>query len=187
MTGPITAGARPATLWESARRVGAYRWVERRLFECLGGWVATVPEPSVRAALSAHSYHHAWHAELWRDRLPELAGADPEELTTPGHPGRAGFMAALERSEGTAERLVGVYRVLLPRLVVAYRAHLDRASPVSDGPVARALGLVLHDDVEDWAVGEGLLQAALTGEDEVGRAARHQGRLEAMLVSTGGL
>ena len=32
---------------ESARRVGNYKWVEMRLFEVLGGWVATVPELDV--------------------------------------------------------------------------------------------------------------------------------------------
>ena len=29
---------------ETARRVGNYKWIEMRLFEVLGGWVATVPE-----------------------------------------------------------------------------------------------------------------------------------------------
>ena len=28
------------TVEESARRVGAYSWVEMRLFEALGGWIA---------------------------------------------------------------------------------------------------------------------------------------------------
>ena len=33
---------------ESARRVGNYKWIEMRLVEVLGGWVATVPELDVR-------------------------------------------------------------------------------------------------------------------------------------------
>src|SRR5262249_2295755 len=32
------------TVEESARRVGNYKWTEMRLFEVLGGWVATIPE-----------------------------------------------------------------------------------------------------------------------------------------------
>ena len=29
---------------ETARRVGNYTWAETKLFEVLGGWIATVPE-----------------------------------------------------------------------------------------------------------------------------------------------
>ena len=29
---------------ETARRVGNYKWTEMKLFEALGGWIATVPE-----------------------------------------------------------------------------------------------------------------------------------------------
>ena len=29
------------TVEESAKRVGHYKWIEMRLFEALGGWVAT--------------------------------------------------------------------------------------------------------------------------------------------------
>src|SRR5439155_1274578 len=57
---------------EAARRVGHYAWIEMRLFEALGGWVATVPELDVKTTLGRHCYHHAWHAELWHKRLPEL-------------------------------------------------------------------------------------------------------------------
>ena len=57
---------------ETARRVGNYKWTEMKLFEALGGWVATVPELDVKMRLGTHCYHHAWHAELWHKRLPEL-------------------------------------------------------------------------------------------------------------------
>ena len=68
---------------ESARRVGNYKWTEMRLFEVLGGWVATVPELDVKLVLGRHTYHHAWHAELWHKRLPELREMNPERLTQP--------------------------------------------------------------------------------------------------------
>jgi hypothetical protein len=47
------------------------------LFEALGGWVATVPELDVKMRLGTHCYHHAWHAELWHKRLPELREMNP--------------------------------------------------------------------------------------------------------------
>jgi len=68
---------------ESAHRVGHYKWVEMRLFEALGGWVATVPELDVKLVLGRHTYHHAWHSELWHKRLPELREMNPDRLTVP--------------------------------------------------------------------------------------------------------
>jgi len=57
---------------ESARRVGNYKWAEMKLFEALGGWVATVPELDVKMRLGTHCYKHAWHAELSREvEMPE--------------------------------------------------------------------------------------------------------------------
>ena len=48
-----------------------------KLFEALGGWVATVPELDVKMRLGTHCYKHAWHAELWHKRLPELRKITP--------------------------------------------------------------------------------------------------------------
>ena len=36
---------------ETAKRVGHYKWVELKLFEALGGWVATVPELDIKLRL----------------------------------------------------------------------------------------------------------------------------------------
>ncbi|MCB1016161.1 MAG: hypothetical protein KDB10_13735, partial [Acidimicrobiales bacterium] len=68
---------------ESAKRVGHYKWIEMRTFEVLGGWVATVPELDVKLRLGTHTYHHAWHAELWHKRLPELREMNQERLNVP--------------------------------------------------------------------------------------------------------
>ena len=36
---------------ETARRVGNYKWTEMKLFEALGGWIATVPELDIKMRL----------------------------------------------------------------------------------------------------------------------------------------
>ena len=64
---------------ETARRVGNYKWTEMKLFEALGGWVATVPELDVKMRLGTHCYHHAWHAELWHKRIREEWGFVDED------------------------------------------------------------------------------------------------------------
>lgn len=175
---------------ESARRIGGYAWVEMRLFEALGGWVATVPELDVKLRLGTHCYHHAWHAELWHKRLPELREMKPERLIVPANEAVAEFFVALtepEAPELTIEKLVGVYRVLLPHKIAAYTYHLSATSEIADAPTIRSLKFILTDELDDWRDGEMLLQSLLTSPADVGRAAAHQARLEAMLVGAGGI
>jgi hypothetical protein len=170
------------SLVDAARVIGGYAWIEERLFEILGAWVPSVPEPEVKLRLAADSHHHAWHASLWRARLPELREFEPEQFVAP--PGRSveAFVIGLQSSPTTVEKLAGAYRVLLPRLVAAYQRHLARASAVTDGPTIRALGLVLADDLADWRDGELLIQRFLVSRDDVERASAHQGRLETLFI-----
>lgn len=180
----------PLTLHESGRRAGGYRWVESRLFEALGAWAVSAPEGGAKAVLAAHARQHAGHADLWHELLPAAGDMTPESLTGPADAGLVAFAAELASPVGsstTVERLVGAYRVLLPRMVTAYTAHLELTSAVCDGPVIRALRLVLRDEVEGWAGGEALIQSMLVSEDQVRAAAQHQARLEWMITAAGGV
>ena len=62
----------------AAALVGEYRWIENALYRLLGEWVTDMPVAAVQVHLDGQSLRHAWHAELWADRLPVLAGADPD-------------------------------------------------------------------------------------------------------------
>jgi hypothetical protein len=174
---------------ETARRVGNYKWAEMKLFEALGGWIATVPELDVKMRLGTHCYHHAWHAELWHKRLPELREMNPERLTVPAQ-GMEAFVAALTEPEDaglTIEKLVGVYRVFIPRFIAAYTFHMNNTSEITDAPTIRTLKLALQDEFEDWRDGEMMLQSLIETPEEVERAAAHQARLEALMVTAGGI
>ncbi len=178
------------TVDDTARRVGHYKWVEMRLFEALGGWVATVPELDVKMRLGTHCYHHAWHSELWHKRLPELREMNPDRLTLPANQEMEEFMAALTEPEGpdrTLEKLVGVYRVLIPHKIAAYTYHLNNTSTITDAPTIRSLRFALTDEFEDWRDGEMMIQSLIETEDEVNRAASHQARLEAIMLRAGGI
>ena len=175
---------------ETARRVGHYKWIEMRLFEVLGGWVATVPELDVKIRLGAHCYKHAWHAELWNKRLPELREMNTERLTLPANDTVVAFIDAMcepESPDQTIEKLVGVYRVLIPHKIAAYTYHLNGTSTVTDAPTIRSLNFVLGDEFDDWRDGEMMIQSLIETADEVERAAAHQARLERLLVDAGGI
>jgi len=170
--------------------VGNYKWIEMRLFEALGGWVATVPELDVKLVLGRHCYHHAWHAELWNKRLPELREMNTERLTEPPNDEMIAFVDTMREPEApelTIEKLVGVYRVLIPRKIAAYTFHLNATSRITDAPTMRSLKFILQDEFEDWREGEMLLQSLIETPEEVERAANRQRELEQLMLAAGGI
>jgi hypothetical protein len=96
-------------------------------------------------------------------------------------------MTEPEAPEQTIEKLVGVFRVLLPHKIAAYTYHLNNTSPITDAPTQRSLRFALHDEFDDWRDGEMLIQSLLETEDEVQRAAAHQARLEKLMIKAGGI
>lgn len=180
----------PLDIEGAARRAGHYKWLEMRLFEVLGDWVASVPELDVKLRFGAHCHHHAWHAELWHKQIPELHDMSPDALTGPSNAGMLDFMDAMSEPaapERTIEKLVGAYRVLIPHKITVYTRHLGNTSPTADGPTMRALRLILQEELDDWREGEMLLQSLMQTPEAVDRAATHQARLEKLLMAAGGI
>lgn len=175
---------------ETARRAGHYKWTEMKLFEALGGWIATVPELDVKMRLGTHCYKHAWHAELWHKRLPELREMNPDRLTLPANDAMVRFIDAMTEPESpdqTIEKLVGVYRVLIPRFIAAYTYHMNNTSEITDMPTIRTIKFILQDEFDDLRDGEMLLQSLIDSPEEADRAAAHQARLEKIMVEAGGI
>jgi len=195
----------PLSLSATAALVGEYRWIENTLYRMLGTWVADMPVPPVQVHLDAQSLRHAWHADLWADRLPVLAGVDPVALTVPSAAGAALFsvLGAYEITSdlpgstwppadeeppprpGALPRLAGLYRVVLPRLVTSYERHLQVTSATTDGPVARALRLVLNDEIADWQAGERMVERLMTRGHDVIAVHEFVQRLETAVVVAG--
>jgi hypothetical protein len=155
-----------AELGAAARHYAAF---ERRLFEVLGGWVPTAPEPEVKLVLRAHSFQHAWHAELWDDLAPRTGPAPMAGAGAGVGAGMADLHSVLDTvaaRTSSVERLVGAYEVVLPKLVQAYTHLADRAQPASDGPLVRALERMLADDRRAVTEGESL-RRRLVGTTEI--------------------
>ncbi len=194
------------TVEETAARIGHYLWLERRLFELLGGWVAFVPFPAARTLLGRQCFHHSFHAELWYRRLPELgelteerlivspgaetetfvdafAGADPTALfeSSGGDPDAAELRAA------ALDWLVGHARVLLPQLLAAYTFHRNNVATVTDAPTMRILDLCLADVEQDWRDAELVLQSLLVEAADIERAAARTAELTLLTVAAGGV
>ncbi len=207
----LVTGRLPLPLGSTAAIVGEYRWIEHALYSLVGRWVVEAPLPAVQLLLDAQSMRHAWHAELWGERLPVLASTDPDRLTLPSpptaalfrllgaevpprvadlaHPSDAGFEIQLSAEgadvPGMLPRLAALYRVVLPRLVVSYEAHLAATAEPTDGPIIRTLRLVVGDVAEDWRAGERLVERLMTRPHDVAVVVDYLRRLESSLVGAG--
>ncbi len=200
----VTDEVLPLPLADAAALIGEYRWIEDALYRLLGQWVVDMPLAAVQVHLDAQSMRHAWHAELWGDRLPVRDGVDPDALTVPSAPS-AVLVRALSGADpgddrgaapqwspdqpsghpGALPQLAGLYRVALPRLVVSYERHLRAIAPVTDAPVRRALRLVLNDEIEDWRAGEHLVQRLVTRPHDVVAVHEFLQHLESAVVGAG--
>ncbi len=185
------------SLEETARMVGAYRWIERRLFQIYGHWVGQETVPEARLFYDVQSQQHAWHAELWEERLPVLDSVDPDALSAAPSEGVDRLLARVAGgghvdvdpagpavsevgpgstggSGGTLLRLVGMARVVLPRLVAGYTRHLHRSVMVADAPVIRALRHVVRDEMEAWQAAELQVQVLVRRPSDVAAVTEHQ-------------
>ena len=174
---------------ESARRLGHYRWASIRLFEVLGSWVASVPEPDVKVFLAAASRRHGWHADLLRERLPEVRELHPDRQTAPADPRRVELFDELESLRGsdvTVERLTGVYGVVIPHLIEVSRGT-STAAPTSPASVMRTLGFVVRDELGDVEAGRRHLEQLDSGGDSATRTAAFRSTIEELLSAAGGI
>ncbi|MBV8984298.1 MAG: hypothetical protein JO248_07645 [Acidimicrobiia bacterium] len=115
---------------------------------------------------------------------------NPERLTEPANDALVAFVDAMtepEAPELTIEKLVGVYRVLIPHKIAAYTFHLNNTSTITDAPTIRSLKFALQDEFEDWRDGEMLIQSLIDSDAEVDRAAAHQAKLEKLMLAAGGI
>lgn len=174
---------------ESVDRIVNYRWAQQQLSAALGGWVATIPELDVKAILGPHCYQHAWHADLWRLRLPELKEPD-ENRAEPANEAFSAFMKEFtspEDGDQTIEKLVGIYRVVVPHLLAVYTFHQKVTSDIVDAPTVRILGFMLDDLHSQIAEGEMMIQDLARSPAVRQRAGDWQTHLDVMLAGSGGV
>ena len=169
---------------DGARLLGAHVWAERQLFEVVGGFAADEQVPAAAVFFDTRGAHHAWHATLLAELLPVVPGLDHGALTA-APSGAGATLEVLAGRRGTLARLAGLVRVVWPRLVEGYRAHLALAAPVADAPLARVLRLVVFDEEDALAEGEALLgRLGAVDPDGLAEALRGTAELEAPLAGT---
>jgi hypothetical protein len=159
-----------------AALVGAYAWLEHRIFEVTGAW-ATDAGPvddvaELRVWSAATSRRHGALAGRWAERLPVRAGVEPAALVTvPAEP--EGLAGAFEELGATKELAVGVtalVETVLPWVGGVYGSHLAVATPVNEGSVMEVL-------VEARRDGQGEIEGGLSILGRLPEAGKPSGHL----------
>lgn len=163
--------------------LGADVWWLEQVFARAGAWVEDTPEAAIRIHLAELSRVAGDHARALRAMLPRPAPVDPAAWVTPPSDGAEDVVATLAGAGTAEERLAGLHRVLLPRLLAGWAAPLG---PSAAG-VARTVRHARTDLAELRDEGEALLHALLGGPEAVDRAHAAARRLEVTLVASGGL
>jgi hypothetical protein len=129
---------------EAAQRVGALAWAEQRLFEIVGGWVASTSEPDAKVRFARLSRLHGDHVVALVAVLPDTRDHDPDALVAP--PEGPDPMRVLDGVDSTDARVRALVEGALPAQIAGLEAFLSDASTVRDAPSQRVVGAVLAED-----------------------------------------
>jgi hypothetical protein len=155
---------------ELAGLIGAYCWVENRIFELSGIWATGTSdrpwgglEPAQRVWCAGVSRRHGLLAASWAERLPVRAGLDRGALVAAPSGPLAGGLDALATASDPRVGLAVLVEALLPRLQSVYGRHGQTASPVSEASVLEVLTGAHRGLAAEISGGRALLEGSADG------------------------
>jgi hypothetical protein len=163
-----------------------FHWVERRLMLAAVARLPATPEWEVKCALALHQWLDVGHANALRTRITEMRNPVPRMDVAP-EPALDAFLEEMLRAEDTVELLAGLYAVVHPAMLDAYRAHVERTNPLVDHPTVRILRQAIADEEEMIAWGQRALDACTRDAASKIRATAWIAHLRAYLDAAGGI
>lgn len=163
-----------------------YNYVETRLIEIAAAFMNPTPEWEVKGALSLQMYLDAEHSKSLRQRVGELR-RPPLFLDVPPTDALEALMEEALRAKSTVELLAGVFGVVRPELLAAYKSHLAQSNPVFDHPTHRLLRIAIPEEEQMVEWGTQALAALVTDESKRQEADSWQQHLRAYLAAAGGI
>ncbi|HVU14136.1 MAG TPA: DUF455 family protein [Phototrophicaceae bacterium] len=127
-----------------ARILKRFHFCERALIIAQAGWIAGIAPLDIKITLPRHFWEDALTANELRNRVFELRY--PSRLLEPGDdaPVIDLFEEAIQ-APGALAFVLALARVYKPALLEAYRAYLDMADVIADGPSVRFLRAAVTD------------------------------------------
>jgi len=171
---------------ENVELMRRLNYVETRLYELSAAFLNPTPEWEVKCALSLHLYLDGEHSQSLRTRVAELR-KPPLCLDRVPDPTLQALMDEALRAQDTVELVAGVYGVIRPALLAAYRWHMEQTNPLFDHPTVRIMKQSAEEEEQMIAWGQAALEALLADEDARARADAWTAHLRAYLRAAGGI
>ena len=134
--------------------LGRYQYLEIQLMELMGSWACTIVDPEIKIGFGRQMFQDAVHADLLGKRIPELKGRSAHFHVIPPSDGVVRLIETVWKAEGDRKRLVGLYRVLKPALIEAYRNHIALAEIPADEPTVYILRHIADEESDHCAWAE---------------------------------
>jgi len=139
-------------------RLRRYVYLKAQLLHIFATAFNGLPEWEAKGAVSLHLWQDAEHGTWFRNRITEMR-TPPHHLDKVPDPGLGVFVDELRTAGSSLELLIGVYGVLKPALVAAYRVHLAEAHPIADHPTRRLVQFTLAEEEAQIAWGRAAVAA----------------------------
>jgi uncharacterized ferritin-like protein (DUF455 family) len=134
--------------------LGRYQYIEMQMMELMGSWAFTIVDPEIKIGFGRQMYQDAVHADLLGKRIPELKGRSAHYHAIPPSDRVVRLIETIWKAEGDLKRMAGLYRVLKPALIEAYRNHIAMAEIPADEPTAYILRHIADEERDHCAWAE---------------------------------
>jgi uncharacterized ferritin-like protein (DUF455 family) len=141
------------TVQQNLDLLGRYRYVEMQFLELMASWACTMVDADIKIGFGRHMFQDSVHADLLGKRIPELKGRSQHFHSIPPSDEFVQHLEKLWKQPDELLRMVGLYRVLKPEMVRAYRKHLNHLELPADEPTANILQLIADEERDhiEWA------------------------------------
>lgn len=150
----------PLSAPESARRVGAYCWLEQQAFAWAGGWVTSIADPVAKLTMLELGDHAAWRAQRWYELLPTVPpGADALVVGSPLLEAVLQVLPSPDDDVHPLEVFISA-EALLSMIDRVVAEHLDRTTLVAEPALHRIAEIARTDLAGDLVGCRAVLQAS---------------------------
>jgi uncharacterized ferritin-like protein (DUF455 family) len=152
--------------------LGRYQYLEIQMMELMGSWACTIVDPEIKIAFGRQMFQDAVHADLLGKRIPELKGRSAHFHAIPPSDGVVRLIETVWKAQGDLKRMVGLYRVLKPALIEAYRGHIAMAELPADEPTVYILRHIADEEKDHCGWAEKVI-SRLPADPLIGEWERH--------------
>lgn len=131
------------TVNDRARAIATFRFIEVKLMELTAGWTPSTPEMEAKVMFGRHIWDFAQHADALGKRTFELR--QPEHYTLAADPAYQALLTSVGAADDTAQRIAGLYEVIVPGLMRRYENYIAATDPILDEPTIVIMERIILD------------------------------------------